>query len=123
MANTVTDKAKNIAADAVVSGSVVVFLHSVAGGNSNGASNRILSAGKTLAASRFTAASGGEVETAASENFGALSASDPNTVRAYSVFSAADNALLWIADMATAVVVAANEEFEMDAAGMGFTVS
>ena len=123
MANTVADKAKNIAADAVVSGSVKVYLHSATGGNSNGSSNRILTAGKTLAASRFTAASGGEVETGSTENFGALSASDPNTVRAYSVFLAADDGLLWIADMTTAVVVAANEEFEMDAAGMGFTVT
>ena len=123
MANTVTDKAKNIAADAVVSGSVKVYLHSATGGNSNGASNRILSAGKTLAASRFTAAATGEVETANSENFGALSASDSNTVKAYSVFSSADDGLLWIADMSTAVVVAANEEFKMDAGGMGFTVT
>ena len=123
MANTVADKAKNIAADAVVSASVEVFLHSVAGGNSNGSANRILAAGKALAAARFTAASGGEVETANAENFGALSASAANTVRAYSVFLAADDGLLWIADMTTAVAVAANEEFEMDAGGMGFTVT
>ena len=123
MANTVTDKAKNIAADAVVSGSVEVFLHSATGGNSNGSGNRILAAGKTLVANRFTAASGGEVETANKENFGVLSGADSNTVRAYSIFLSADDGLLWIADMTTAVVVAANEEFEMDAAGMGFTVT
>ena len=123
MANTVADKAKNIAADAVVSQSVEVFLHSAAGGNSSGASNRILAAGKSLAPTRFTAASSGEVETANTENFGALSASAANTVRAYSVFLASDDSLLWIADMTTAVAVAANEEFEMDAGGMGFTVT
>ena len=123
MANTVTDKAKNLAADAVVAASVKIYLHSATGGNSDGASNRILTAAKSLAANKFTAASGGEVETTDKENFGALSASQSNTVRAYSVFLAADDALLWIADMTTAVVVAANEEFEMDAGGMGFTVA
>ena len=123
MANTVADKAKDIAANAVVSGSVEVFLHSATGGNSDGASNRILTAGKSLAPARFTAASSGEVETANTENFGALSATAANTVRAYSVFLAADDGLLWIADMTTAVAVAANEEFEMDAGGMGFTVT
>ena len=123
MASTVAAKAKDIAADAVVSANVEVFLHSAAGGNSNGSSNRILTAGKTLAPARFTAASGGEVETANAENFGALSASASNTVRAYSVFLASDDGLLWIADMTTDVVVAANEEFEMDAGGMGFTVT
>ena len=122
MANTVSDKAKNIAADAVVSQSVEVFLHSTAGANSNGSANRILAAGKTLTAARFGAASAGEVDTGSAENFGVLSTSQSNTVRAYSVFLASDDGLLWIADMTTAVVVAANEEFEMDAGGMGFTV-
>ena len=123
MANTVADKAKNIAADAVVSQSVDVFLHSATGANSDGSGNRIVATAKVLAPARFTAASGGEVETANTENFGALSATQPNTVRAYSVFLAADDGLLWIADMTTAVVVAANEEFEMDVGGMGFTVT
>ena len=123
MANTVADKAKDIAANAVVSQSMEVFLHSATGGNSNGADNRILAAANVLAPARFTAASSGEVETANKENFGALSATQPNTVRAYSVFLASDDGLLWIADMTTAVVVAANEEFEMDAGGMGFTVT
>ena len=123
MANTVADKAKNIAADAVVSAGVKVFLHSVTGGNSNGADNRILTAGKALAANKFTAAVSGEVETVSKGNFGALSASQSNSVKAYSVVLAADNGLLWIADMTTAVTVAANEEFEMDAGGMGFTVT
>ena len=67
-------------------------------------SNRILAAAKVLAPARFTASSGGEVETANTENFGALSATAANTVRAYSVFLAADDGLLWIADMTTAVV-------------------
>ena len=123
MANTVSDKTKNIAADAVVSASVKVYLHSAAGANSDGSGNRILVAAKTLAASKFTAASGGEVETTDAENFGVLSASASNTVRAYSVFLASDDALLWIADMTAEVVVAANVEFEMEAAGMGFTVT
>ena len=123
MANTVADKAKDIAADAVVSQSVEVFLHSATGSNSDGSDNRILTAAKALAPARFTASSSGEVETVSKENFGALSASQSNTVRAYSVFLASDDGLLWIADMTTAVVVAANEEFEMDAGGMGFTVT
>ena len=122
MANTVADKAKNIAADAVVSGSVEVFLHSTAGANGSGQNNRILAAGKSLTAARFGAASGGEVDTNNAENFGVLSTSQANTVRAYSVFLAADDGLLWIADMTADVAVAANEEFEMDAGGMGFTV-
>ena len=123
MANTVTDKAKNLAADVVVAASVKVYLHSATGGNSSGASNRILSTAKTLAANRFTAASGGDVETANAENFGVLSGSNSNTVKAYSVFLASDDALLWIADMTSEVVVAANVEFEMEVAGMGFTVT
>ena len=123
MANTVADKAKNLAADAVVAASVKVYLHSAAGGNSSGSANRILAAAKTLAASKFTAASGGDVETTDAENFGVLSNSQSNTVRAYSVFLAADDGLLWIADMTSDVVVAANVEFEMEAAGMGFTVT
>ena len=86
MANTVSDKAKNRAADAVVSQSVEVFLHSVAGANGSGQSNRILAAGKTLTAARFTAAAAGEVDTGNAENFGVLSTSASNTVRAYSVF-------------------------------------
>ena len=123
MANTVSDKAKNIAADAVVSQSVEVFLHTTAGANSSGSANRILAAGKNLTAARFNAASAGEVDTANAENFGVLSTSQSNTVRAYSVFLASDDGFLWIADMVTAVVVAANEQFEMDAGGMGFTVT
>ena len=123
MANTVSDKAKNIAANAVVSQSVEVFLHSVAGANGNGASNRILAAGKNLTAARFGSASAGEVDTNNSEGFGVLSTTQANTVRAYSVFLASDDGLLWIADMTSDVAVAANEEFEMDAGGMGFTVT
>ena len=123
MANTVADKAKNIAADAVLSESVEIQLHTVAGANTNGTSGTILTTRKTLAASRFGAASGGDVDTANAESFGVLSTSVARTVRAYSSWLASDDGFLWIADMTSAVAVGANEEFEMNAGGIGFSVT
>ena len=123
MANTVQNKAKNIACDEVLAESVEVNLHTSAGGNSNGGANLILTTWKTLTAGRFGAAVAGAADTDNAESFGVLSTTGSNTVRAYSVRLASDNGVLWTADMTSAVVVAANEEFEMDAGGIGFTVT
>ena len=59
MANTVANKAKNIAADAVVAATIEIQLHTAAGANSNGTSGTILTTRKNLTAGRFGAASAG----------------------------------------------------------------
>ena len=100
---------------------MTVYLHDVAVPNGNGATNRILSVGKALAANRFGAAAAGSVETTNAENFGVLSSGSASTVRAYSVFRG--STFLWDADMTANVAVAAGEQFEMDAGGIGFTVT
>ena len=123
MANTVANKAKNIAADAVVAATIEIQLHTAAGANSNGTSGTILTTRKNLTAGRFGAASAGSVDTDNAEAFGVLSTSQSRTVRAYSGWLSSDDGFLWIADMTTAVVVAANEEFEMNAGGIGFQVT
>ena len=121
MANNVSTAAQNFAADAVVSAAMSVFLHDSAVPNGDGANNRILATGKALAANRFGAAAAGTVDTANAENFGVLDAGSSSTVMAYSVFRG--STFLWDADMTSDVVVAAGEQFEMDAGGIGFTVT
>ena len=123
MANNVSDKAKNIAADAMVAASIETFLHDSSVPNGDGANNRINAVPKTLAAGRFGSASGGTVETANAEGFGVLSTTQSNTVMAISARLASDDGFLWEADMTADVAVGANEQFEMDAGGIGFDVT
>ena len=117
MAFYVSDSTLNEAADKIVDATVEVRLHSNSPGNA-GTNNRIGSVSADVAASGWTAASGGIAETSADTLFGVLDASNAQTVRAYSLWKGgafkgwAD--VYQVGTTTVGVAVAAGESFKLN---------
>ena len=112
MASYMSDYTLNLAADHVTDRTIQLRAHSGSPGN-NGTANRIGAASVDVAAAGWGAAAAGSSDIDADAEFGVLDAGNANTVTAISKWAGA-NFLGW-ADMTADVVVAANEEFTLNA--------
>ena len=112
-----SDYTLNLCATEITDRTIQVRLHIGAPGN-NGLANVVLGATVDVAAAGWTAASGGDSSNVAAIDYGVLSTSDTVVVSHYSVF--AGNNFMGSESMATAVSVAANETFSINAGTVTF---
>lgn len=129
MANYVFDKYLNRAATGGVAEAVRVRLHNIplpvpVAERANGPSvaSRIGTA-QTLQPAAMTTSAAGVSATSGATAFGVVSGAQDEDVRSYSVEDESDNGVMWWADMTAVVAVAQNEQFTMNAGGIGCSVS
>ena len=120
MANYTAAGLHNEAANDVTAETITVRLHTGSTGNS-GNNNQIAGATANVPSSSWSSASGGRSQTAAALDFGVLSTSQENTVRAYSLWKGAT--FLGWADLVADVAVAANETFSLNAGTVAIVFS